>query len=117
MCYGQNYCNHIDIALCTSNTHIRQAIFKLSLGIADLVDSFGELEIDNDFLLVDVVCSLLQDTIDDAPESAGGVALLFRLQDVFIGERAPLVRSDRAGRETERRGLNKSSHMFYLCYG
>jgi hypothetical protein len=37
---------------------------------------------------------LLQDAIDDTPESVGRIAGLLCLQDVFIGERAPLMRCD-----------------------
>lgn len=98
--------------MCTGNTHILQASLQLSLGIVDLIDSFRELEVDSDPLVVDVLSGLLQDAIDNASESAGGIALLLGLQNVLIGERTPLVRSDGAGR-----GKKGEVNAFYPCSG
>lgn len=56
---------------------------------------------------MDVLPDLLQDSIDDAPKSAGGIAGLLGFQNVLIGERAPLVWSNRA--EGEERGKGRVS--------
>ena len=79
--------------------------------MVDLVDAFRELQVDSDSLFVYVLLSLLQHTADDPSEGAGGIAGLLCLQDVLIGEGAPLVRSDRAverGREGGREKLVKN---------
>ena len=79
-----------------SHFYLFQAFFESFLDMVDLVDAFRELQVDSDSLFVYVLLSLLQHTADDPSEGAGGIAGLLCLQDVLIGEGAPLVRSDRA---------------------
>lgn len=79
-------------------THLFHVLLQCLFGTADLVDPFRKLHIDNDTLVLNIVCSLLQNAIYNPPEGAGGIAHLLCLQDVLIGERTPLVWSDRAKR-------------------
>lgn len=83
--------------------HLSQPFFESFLDVVDLVNPLGEFQVDGDPLLLDILQSLFQDTADHSPEGAGGIAGLLCLQDVLIGERAPLVRSDRAGGQEERK--------------
>lgn len=78
-------------------SYLFQAFFESFLDMVDLVNPLREFQVDCDSLLLDVLPGLLQNTADDSPEGTGGIASLLCLQDVFIGEGAPLVRSDRAG--------------------
>lgn len=68
------------------HAYLIQVLFENTFSIADLINSLGELQVDSDLLLLDVLFSLLEDSSDDPSEGAGGIALLLCLQDVLIRE-------------------------------
>lgn len=64
----------------------------------NLLNLFGEGQVNRDSLSFHVLLCLVQNTKHKPSEGAGGITLPLCLADVVVGECGPLIRCDGAGR-------------------
>ena len=73
-------------------TNLLQMLLQALFGLACLLDSLLEGQVDRGPLPLDVLPGLVCDAVYHAAEGGGGIALALGAQDILVGEGCPLLR-------------------------